>query len=72
MEIKVADTVERADASDLKFVAPFEMHRIFFITRPETKAKIDAKGRDLHSARIASLAEVRVDNGTETAQWNAR
>ena len=47
---------ELVDARDLKFVAPFEIHRIFCITRPETKTKIDAKRRDLHNARIAALA----------------
>ena len=43
MEIKVADVAELVDARDLKFVAPFEIHRIFCITCPETKTKIDAK-----------------------------
>jgi hypothetical protein len=51
-----ADVAELVDARDLKFVAPFEIHRIFCITRPETKTKIDAKRRDLHNARIAALA----------------
>jgi hypothetical protein len=31
----------------------------FCITRPETKTKIDAKGRDLHNARIAVLALIK-------------
>ena len=43
-------------ARDLKFVAPFGIHRIFCITRPETKTQIDAKRRDLHNDRIAALA----------------
>jgi len=51
-----ADVAELVDARDLKFVAPFEIHRIFCITRPEAKTKIDAKRRDLHNARIAALA----------------
>src|SRR5580704_12548667 len=58
MEIKVADVAELVDARDLKFLAPFEIHRIFCITRPETKTKIDAKRRDLHNARIAVLASI--------------
>src|SRR5437763_11387 len=41
---------ELGNARDLKFVAPFEIHRIFCITRPETETKIDAKRRDLHNA----------------------
>jgi hypothetical protein len=59
MEIKVADVAELVDARDLKFVAPFEIHRIFCITRPETKTNIDAKRRDLHNARIAALGQKR-------------
>ena len=51
-----ADVAELVDARDLKFVAPFEINRVFCITRPETKTKIDAKRRDLHNARIAALA----------------
>jgi hypothetical protein len=51
-----ADVAELVDARDLKFVAPYEIHRIFCITRPETKTKIDAKRRDLHNDRIAALA----------------
>src|SRR5437868_7218857 len=41
---------ELGNARDLKFVAPFEIHRIFCITLPETETKIDAKRRDLHKA----------------------
>jgi hypothetical protein len=47
---------ELVDARDLKFVAPFEINRVFCITRPETKTKIDAKRRDLHNDWIAALA----------------
>jgi hypothetical protein len=56
MEINRADVAELVDARDLKFVVPFGIHRIFCLTRPETKTQIDAKGRDLHNARIAVLA----------------
>jgi hypothetical protein len=62
MEINDADVAELVDARDLKFVAPFEIHRIFCITRPETKTNIDAKRRDLHNARIAALAAVALNN----------
>ncbi len=51
MQIKVADVAELVDATDLKFVAPFEIHRIY-------KTKIDAKRRGLHNAWIAALAAV--------------
>ena len=58
MEIKHAGVPELVDGRGLKLVAPFEIHRIFCITHPETKTEIDAKRRDLHNARIAALAAV--------------
>ena len=58
MEINRADVAELVDARDLKIVVPFEIHRIFCITHPETKTEIDAKRRDLHNVRIAALAAV--------------
>ena len=58
MEINRAGVLELVDRRDLKFVAPFEIHRIFCITHPETKTEIDAKRRDLHNVRIAALAAV--------------
>jgi hypothetical protein len=54
---------ELVDARDLKFVAPFEIHHIFCITRPETKTKIDARRRDLHNERIAALALITAPAG---------
>jgi hypothetical protein len=72
MEIKVADVAELVDARDLKFVAPFEIHRIFCITRPETKTNIDAKRRDLHNARIAALAAVALITTPGFGQAGAR
>jgi hypothetical protein len=63
-----ADVAELVDARDLKFVAPFEIHRIFCITRPETKTKIDAKRRDLHNTRIAALAALVMKTGPAFGQ----
>ena len=72
IEINDADVAELVDARDLKFVAPFEIRRIFCITRPETKTKIDAKRRDLHNDRIAALAAFALIAAPEFEQAVAR
>ena len=68
MEINSADVAELVDARDLKFFAPFEINRIFCITPPETKTKIDAKRRDLHNDRMVTLAAFALITGPEFGQ----
>jgi hypothetical protein len=71
MEINRADVAELVDARDLKFVAPFEIHRIFCITRSKTKTEIDARRQDLHNDRIAALAAFGLITAPEFGQASA-
>src|SRR5438067_6202137 len=70
MQIKHAGVPELVDGRGLKFVAPFEIHRIFCITRPETKTKIDCPEADMgvpnDEAGVGASIEWVVQNDAPT------